>query len=84
MKTSLLMTMVLVGSLMVGCSNKPSAEELQQLEALRAEVASLERQISTLESERASLMRAIADKDAKLNQCAQDKTTVEQRLKAMQ
>lgn len=85
MKKSL-WVMLVAGSLMalVGCSNKPSAEELQQLEALKAEVASLERQISTLESERASLMRAIAEKDAKLNQCAQDKTLVEQRLKAMQ
>jgi chromosome segregation ATPase len=69
---------------LVGCSNKPSAEELQQLEALKAEVASLERQISTLESERASLMGAIAEKDAKLSQCEQEKTVVQQRLRTMQ
>ncbi|HEY4611768.1 MAG TPA: hypothetical protein VII11_02175 [Bacteroidota bacterium] len=67
-----------------GCSNKPSAEELQQLEALKAEVSSLESRISALESEKASLTRAIAEKDAKLDQCAKDKALVEQRLKSMQ
>ena len=67
----------------VGCSNKPSAEEMQQLEALKAEVASLEKQIASLESEKASLAKAVADKDSKLSQCSQDKAAVEQRLKAM-
>lgn len=85
MRTVLMMVWI-AGSVMVlvGCASKPSAEELQQLEALKAEVASLERQLSTLESERASLMRTIADKDAQLSQCEQDKTVVQQRLRSMQ
>ena len=67
-----------------GCSNKPSAEEMQQLEALKAEVSSLEKQIASLEAEKATLAKSIAEKDAKLSQCSQDKALVEQRLKAMQ
>ncbi len=67
-----------------GCSHKPSAEELQQLEALKAEVSSLEKQIASLEADKASLTKSIAEKDAKLAQCSQDKTVVQQRLKAMQ
>ena len=73
-----------LAAVLAGCSSKPSAEELQQLEALKAEVASLENRLSTLESEKASLTRAIAEKDAKLDQCAKDKALVEQRLKSMQ
>ena len=72
--------MLLVAS---GCSSKPNAEELQQLESLKAEVASLEREISTKESEKAALNRSIADKSAQLNQCEQDTKVVQERLKGM-
>ncbi len=74
----------LMAALLVGCSNKPSVEEMQQLEALKAEVASLEKQVAALESGRATLVKAVAEKDAKINQCVQDKAVVEQRLKSMQ
>lgn len=80
----LLIAALVVAMGVSGCSNKPSAEEMQQLEALKAEVASLEKQIASLESEKASLIKAIADKDALLTQFAQDKAAVQQRLKAMQ
>ncbi|MGH2566933.1 MAG: hypothetical protein ACRDGA_01220 [Bacteroidota bacterium] len=73
----------LMAVLVTGCSSKPSAEEMQQLEALKAEVASLEKQVSALESEKASLTKAVAEKDAKIEQCAKDKALVEQRLKMM-
>lgn len=66
-----------------GCSSKPSAEELQQLESLKAEVASLTREISSKESEKAALNRALADKNAQLNQCEQDTKVVQERLKGM-
>ena len=78
---------LIAGSIMTavlaGCSSKPSAEELQQLQSLKAEVSSLESRISALESEKASLTKAIADANAKLDQCAKDKALVEQRLKSM-
>jgi outer membrane murein-binding lipoprotein Lpp len=87
MKKSVGMILI-AGSLMAavlsGCSSSPSAEELQQLEALKAEVASLESRINALESEKASLTKAIADKNAMVEQCAKDKALVEQRLKSMQ
>ncbi len=66
-----------------GCSSRPSAEELKQLEDLKAEVASLEREISAKESEKAALQRAIAEKDAQLKQCEQDKALVQERLQGM-
>ncbi|HEY5616104.1 MAG TPA: hypothetical protein VIL52_08765 [Bacteroidota bacterium] len=79
---------LIAGSLMAavlsGCSSKPSAEELQQLEALKSEISSLESRISALESEKASLTRSIAEKTAMIDQCAKDKALVEQRLKSMQ
>lgn len=73
----------LVSTLMIGCSNKPSAEELKQLEDLKAEVASLQKDISARESEKAALVKSIAEKDAQLAQCSKDKEIVQQRLKGM-
>jgi outer membrane murein-binding lipoprotein Lpp len=71
------------GLLAAGCSSNASEEELRQLEALKAEVASIENEVRTLESEKASLQQAIAEKDAQLSKCNEDKKIVEQRLKGM-
>jgi septal ring factor EnvC (AmiA/AmiB activator) len=65
-----------------GCSNKPSDQELKQLEDLKAEITSLERQISAAESEKAALQKAIADKDAQLAQCTKEKDALQSRLKS--
>jgi outer membrane murein-binding lipoprotein Lpp len=73
----------MVATLAAGCSSRPSAEELKQLEDLRAEVSSLERGISARESEKAALLKAIADKDAQLSQCLKDKALVQERLRGM-
>ncbi len=73
----------MVAVLASGCSSKPSAEELKQLDDLKAEVSSLEREISAKESEKAALMKAIADKNAQLSQCEKDKALVQERLKGM-
>lgn len=75
----------LIGSLMMaiaitGCSSKPSADELKQLDDLKAEVASLEKEIASKESEKAGLQKAMADKDAQLAQCAKDREALQQRL----
>lgn len=79
----LLVAAVMVSTLTVGCSSKPSAEELKQLEDLQAEISSLQKEISARESEKASLVKAIAEKDAQLAQCNKDKEAVQQRLKGM-
>lgn len=74
---------LMAGLLTTGCSSNASEEELRQLEELKAEVASLEKEIQGLETEKANLQRSIADKDAQLNKCNEDKKVVEQRLKGM-
>jgi septal ring factor EnvC (AmiA/AmiB activator) len=60
----------------VGCTSKPTDEELRQLDALKAEVSSLERQIADKEKEKANLERQIAEKNGKLQQCQSDKDAV--------
>ncbi len=65
---------------LTSCSSKPSDQELKQLEDLKAEVTSLQNQISAAQSENAALKKSIADKDAQLAQCTKDKDAVQQRM----
>ncbi|MBI2619163.1 MAG: hypothetical protein HYW57_03695 [Ignavibacteriales bacterium] len=87
MKKSMSLTLgalfLMAGVLAAGCSSSPSAEELKQLEDLKAEVASMETQLQSLESEKAGLQKTVADRDAQLKKCAEDKAVAEQRLKGM-
>jgi septal ring factor EnvC (AmiA/AmiB activator) len=81
--------LIVIGSAMVacsfvGCSNKPSEEEMKQLNDLKAEVSSLEKGIATQQSEKAALLKSIADKDVQLAQCSKDKEALQQRLKSTQ
>jgi septal ring factor EnvC (AmiA/AmiB activator) len=71
---------MVIGSF-VGCSNKPSDEEMQQLNDLKAAVTSLEKGITARESEKANLLKSIAEKDAQLTQCTKDREAFQQRLK---
>ncbi len=80
-------TLVAVGCAMMaltvtGCSNKPSDEELKQLNDLKAEVTSLEKDIAARQADKDALMKAIGEKDAQLAQCAKDKETIQNRLNA--
>jgi septal ring factor EnvC (AmiA/AmiB activator) len=70
---------LLTGSF-IGCSNKPSDEEMKQLNDLKAEVTSLEKSISDKNAEKSALLRSIAEKDAQLTQCTQDKAALQARL----
>lgn len=86
MKKSLALTVTaaaMAGMILAGCTSKPNEAELKQLEALKAEVVSLEKEVATRESEKAELLKAIADKNAKLEECAKEKQAVQQRLKGM-
>jgi septal ring factor EnvC (AmiA/AmiB activator) len=74
--------MMVIGSF-IGCSSKPSDEEMQKLNDLKAEVSSLEKGIAARESEKAALLKSIADKDAQLAQCAKDKEALQQRLQGV-
>lgn len=69
-----------VGALSVtGCSGV-SAEELAQLDALRAEVKTLEKEVNSLKSEKAKLEKDIADREAKLDQCNKEKEIAKKNL----
>lgn len=81
--TLMIGAVLMAGLFAAGCSSNASEEELRQLEALKAEVASIENEVRNLESEKATLQRSIAEKDARLNKCNEDKMIVEQRLKGM-
>ncbi len=70
---------MVIGSF-VGCSSKPSDEEMQRLNDLKATVSSLEKGIAARESEKAALLKSISEKDAQLAQCAKDKEAFQQRL----
>lgn len=74
---------IMAGSI-TGCVRKPSAEELQQLSDLKAEVTSLENAIKARESEKAALIKSIADKEAQLAQCAKDKEALQKSLQQSQ
>ncbi|OGU54329.1 MAG: hypothetical protein A2V66_14210 [Ignavibacteria bacterium RBG_13_36_8] len=65
-----------------GCSGV-SEEEMAALEALRAEVNALEKEVNSLKSEKTALERQIAEKNAKLEQCAKDKAEAQKNLKTM-
>jgi outer membrane murein-binding lipoprotein Lpp len=84
MKKPIALTVIgcaMMAMVLTGCGSKPSQDELKQLEDLKAEVSSLEKQISAAESEKAALQKAIADKDAQLALCMKDKAAVQQRMK---
>lgn len=78
----MLATLMLVAAI-PGCSSKPGEEEMKQLEELKAEASSLEKEIQNKESEKAAVQKAIADKDAQVKKCNDDKAAVDQRLKGM-
>jgi septal ring factor EnvC (AmiA/AmiB activator) len=66
--------------MLTGCSSSPDEEEMKQLDDLKAEVASLQRDISTKEQQRGTLDREVAEKNARIQKCNDDQQTVRQRL----
>lgn len=65
---------------LVGCTSHPDAAELKQLDDLKAEVASLQKDIAAKEQQKAALDKEVAEKNAKLKKCADDQAVVKQRL----
>lgn len=63
-----------------GCSSSPNEEEMKQLDDLKSEVASLQRDISNKEQQRGTLDREVADKNSRVQKCNDDQQTVRQRL----
>ncbi len=78
---SLVASLLVSGSVgLVGCSSSPSADELTQLNNLKDEAASLQRDLSNKDQQKAALDKEIADKNAKLKKCNDDQQVVKQRL----
>jgi len=65
---------------LVGCTSHPDEAELKQLDDLKAEVASLQKEISDKEQQKSAVDKELADINAKLKKCADDQAVVKQRL----
>ncbi len=70
--------------IIAGCSSGPSEDELAQLEALKAEVASLQKDVDAKQAEKASLQKQIADKQAELAAATKEQDATRERLKSQQ
>jgi len=53
---------------------------MKALSDMKAEVASLNKEVNQKERDKAALDREVAEKDGKLQQCAKDKEAVKTRL----
>jgi septal ring factor EnvC (AmiA/AmiB activator) len=75
------LVLVLVAGIIgfTGCSGV-SEEQMAELEALRSEVKALEKEVGSLKTEKAAIEREIAEKNAKLDQCAREKAETKKNL----
>jgi outer membrane murein-binding lipoprotein Lpp len=77
----LIIAALMAGSVFLGgCTRHPSEEEMRQLNDLKAEVASLEKQVSDREGAKTNLLKQIAAKEDRLKWCASEQDAVKQRL----
>ncbi len=65
-----------------GCGGVDEAQ-MAELNNLRSEVAALEQEANSLKEERANLEREMAEKNAQLQKCAQDKETAQSNLEKL-
>jgi len=79
--TALAMTLLLAGSVaIVGCSSSPDETQMKQLNDLKDEVASLQKDVAAKEDQKSTLNNTIAEKNAKIKKCNDDQAIVKQRL----
>ena len=80
---SALIVLLLAGVIgFTGCSGI-SEEQVAELEALRSEVKALDKEVGSLKDEKAALEREIAEKNAKLDECAKLKAETQKNLEKM-
>lgn len=76
MKTwkSVVIPLCLVGGLALvsGCSSGPSTDDMAHLDALKQEVASLQKEVAEKQSEKANLEQQLSSKKGELSQAVQD------------
>jgi septal ring factor EnvC (AmiA/AmiB activator) len=79
--TNVAVALLFLGSMtLVGCSSKPDDAQMKQLNDLKAEVASLQKEVASKEQEKAALQKEVAEKAAKVAKIKQDQQIVKQRL----
>jgi len=78
-----LMLALFVGMLGITACSGVSEQEMAELEALRSEVNALEREVNSLKSEKAAIEREIAEKNAKLDECAKAKAETKANLEKL-
>lgn len=71
---------LLVALVVMSCSSAPSAEELKALEDLKAEVSSMEKQVTDRQRELAAAEKALAEQNGKLQQCQSDQEAVKKAM----
>lgn len=75
-----LTAVALLFSVMTGCSKHPNEEQLSALEETNQAALSAERQLETLQAEKANLEQQLAEKKQQLEECETEKRLVSQRL----
>lgn len=78
-----LASLLLAGMIGFTSCSGVSEEQMAELEALRAEVSTLTKDVNYLKSEKSKLEREIADKNAKLEQCAKEMAETKANLQKM-
>ncbi len=83
---SVALPLVLAGGmvLVAGCSSNPSADDLAHLDALKQEVASLQKEVAEKQSEKASLEQQVTTKKQELSQSQQDEDATRANLAKFQ
>ncbi len=78
---ALSMALLLSSSVVLwGCSSSPDEAQMKQLNDLKEEVASLQKDIAAKEQQKAALDRQVGEMNAKLKKCNDDQAVVKQRL----
>lgn len=66
--------------LTAGCSSSPSADDLSHLDALKQEVASLQKQVAEKQTEKTNLAQQVSAKKQGLAQAVQDENETKANL----
>jgi len=72
------------GALFYGCSSGPSADDLAQLDQLKAEVESLKKEVAAKEAEKASLETQVKQKKDELATAQNNQKLTRERLNSQQ
>jgi len=83
---AIVMISLLAGAvpLLSGCSSGPSADELAQLDQLKAETESLKKQVAEMQAEKQSLESQIAQKREELATAQNNQKLTRERLESQQ